>query len=652
MPQDSRKSQIEPKYRSDIDGLRAIAVLLVIAFHTYPNSVRGGFIGVDIFFVISGFLISTIIFENLQINKFSFKDFYIRRVRRIFPALILILFSCLVFGWFGLIPDEYEQLGKHVFGGASFISNIVLWKESGYFDNSIELKPLLHLWSLGVEEQFYIFWPLLLWGAWRLGFNILMTILFIGVGSFCLNIYVTNINGVVAFYSPFTRFWELLTGSALSWILLQDKMNLAKHKNLANLYSALGISLLVLGCTFITKFSIFPGWWALLPVFGATLIIAAGPYSWINKKILSNKILVWIGLISFPLYLWHWTLLAIWRVMEGAPTHSYIKIRIVLFSILLAWLTYILVERPIRFKGKIRSIYLIITLVLLGAMGSHIYWTGGYKLRESMQNVGMTAEARDQFVGANWQYFKNDACLNSHQYEGSNSYGWWFCMKSSEKKPTTILLGKSFANQLYPGFIANKALSNQTILSIGACDLGSKPENETNNHPCAGDRQGREKQFIQKLILDEGSIRYAVLDGLKKTPDNKYIAQIKDWIDFLESAEIKVIVFTPHIRPGFDPKLCYTTPFRSVTKDCSFPIKDKEIALKQFQPLIDSIKKSNPKTLFFDQNEMYCNEDNCSYLIKGMPLYRDAEHISEYGSIKLQDSFTAWAQKVIPEIFH
>src|SRR5215831_15751110 len=149
-----------PKYRRDIDGLRAVAVLSVVAFHVFPNWMVGGFIGVDIFFVISGYLISTIIFENLDKDTFSFAQFYERRVKRIFPALILVLVSCFAFGWFILLPDEYKQLGKHTAGGTAFVANFVLWNESGYFDNAAETKPLLHLWSLGVEEQFYIVWPL------------------------------------------------------------------------------------------------------------------------------------------------------------------------------------------------------------------------------------------------------------------------------------------------------------------------------------------------------------------------------------------------------------------------------------------------------------------------------------------------------------
>ncbi|MFA6121206.1 MAG: acyltransferase, partial [Sideroxydans sp.] len=202
-----------PKYRADIDGLRAIAILAVVGFHAFPTWVKGGFIGVDVFFVISGFLISTIIFGSLSRDAFSFAEFYARRIKRIFPALFLVLVASFVFGWFALLADEYKQLGKHIAGGAGFVSNFVLWGESGYFDNAAETKPLLHLWSLGIEEQFYFVWPLLLWFAWKRRFNLLTIALVVAVVSFALNVFTVRSDPVAAFYSPLTRFWELMVGS-------------------------------------------------------------------------------------------------------------------------------------------------------------------------------------------------------------------------------------------------------------------------------------------------------------------------------------------------------------------------------------------------------------------------------------------------------
>lgn len=180
----SHPPSTHPKYRADIDGLRALAVLSVVGFHAFPGMVKGGFIGVDIFFVISGFLISTILFDNLARGSFSLAEFYGRRVKRIFPALFLVLLSCYVLGWFVLLAEEYQQLGKHLAGGAGFIANFILKQESGYFDEAAEAKPLLHLWSLGIEEQFYIIWPLLLWAVWQQRHRLWGIIFLLAVVSF------------------------------------------------------------------------------------------------------------------------------------------------------------------------------------------------------------------------------------------------------------------------------------------------------------------------------------------------------------------------------------------------------------------------------------------------------------------------------------
>jgi peptidoglycan/LPS O-acetylase OafA/YrhL len=165
-----------------------VAVLAVVGFHAFPSKIAGGFVGVDMFFVISGFLISTILFENFEAGRFSFTEFYRRRIRRIFPALTIVLVTCLGLGWFTLLADEYQQLGTHVAAGAGFLSNIVLWRESGYFDTLAETKPLLHVWSLSIEEQFYLVWPLLLWSVAKRGLDPLRVTIGLAVASFALNL--------------------------------------------------------------------------------------------------------------------------------------------------------------------------------------------------------------------------------------------------------------------------------------------------------------------------------------------------------------------------------------------------------------------------------------------------------------------------------
>ncbi len=391
-----------PKYRPDIDGLRAIAVLSVVSFHAFPNFFKSGFIGVDIFFVISGFLISTIIFENLEKHTFSFYEFYVRRIKRIFPALILVLISSFSLGWFFLLADEYKQLGKHIASGAGFISNFVLLDEVGYFDNSADTKPLLHLWSLGIEEQFYIFWPFLVWIAWRQKINFLVLTITVASISFILNIVGINSDLIATFYSPQTRFWELLIGSLLAWFSLQvgrnnkykigdfwlvnsynDKVD--SENRLANGLSLAGFFLLVSGFWGINKDLNFPGYWALFPVLGSALIISAGANAWLNRKILSNKIAVWFGLISFPLYLWHWPILSFVRIVEGDLTSYKMRICALTFSVALAWLTFRFVENPFRIgkSDKAKAIFLITIMSIVGYIGYNTYIRDGLMFRHA-----------------------------------------------------------------------------------------------------------------------------------------------------------------------------------------------------------------------------------------------------------------------------
>lgn len=361
-----------PKYRPDIDGLRALAVLGVLIFHAFPKFLRGGFIGVDVFFVISGFLISTIIYEGLERNEFSFREFYARRIRRIFPALIVVMLATFAAGWFLIFPDAYKQLGKHMIGGALFVSNFVLWKESGYFDAAAETKPLLHLWSLGIEEQYYMFFPLVIWLAWRARLNLITVVTLIAGISFALNIGRVYQDPNGAFYQPQYRFWELMLGALLAqitlhyprylamaehWIepwaakvILRPNISFAQGSMIANLKSWVGFALIIAGYIILNQDVKFPGKAALLPTIGACLIIWAGPQAFVNRHVLSNRVALFLGKVSYPLYLWHWPILVYLRMLdENNHPHTSEKLGALALSVLLAWLTYRYIEKPIRF---------------------------------------------------------------------------------------------------------------------------------------------------------------------------------------------------------------------------------------------------------------------------------------------------------------
>jgi peptidoglycan/LPS O-acetylase OafA/YrhL len=374
------------KYRPDIDGLRAIAVLAVIAFHAFPESVRGGFVGVDIFFVISGFLISGIIFSALDRGRFSFSDFYARRIRRIFPALVIVLASAYAAGWFLLYADRFAEMGKQIAGGAGFVANYVLLRESGYFDGASDTKPFLHLWSLGVEEQFYLLWPLLAWLAWKRRFDLLGVTLAILLGSLYLNLDRIRRDLIGTFFLPQTRFWELMAGAVLAHVsscephwgpLVAGRrwyLRMTSQPQWRAALSTVG-ALLIVGSIFgIDRARDFPGRWAILPVAGATFLIAAGPEAWFNRRILSLPAVVGVGLISYPLYLWHWPMLTLLRLLNGETPPAPVRALAVAASAFLAWLTYRFIERPIRF-GPPRPWIVTLLCVSLAGIGVAGYAT-------------------------------------------------------------------------------------------------------------------------------------------------------------------------------------------------------------------------------------------------------------------------------------
>jgi peptidoglycan/LPS O-acetylase OafA/YrhL len=347
-------------YRPDVDGLRAIAVLAVIIFHAAPTLLPGGFVGVDVFFVISGFLISGIILRALSQGRFSLIGFYARRIKRIFPALIVMLVSVWALGRMVLLSDEFQKLGKHIASGAGFIFNLTLfWDTKAYF--GAITSPLIHLWSLGVEEQFYLFWPLFLLATWKLGKKQLAAIGLAAVVSFILNVATVTSHPLAAFYLPWNRLWELALGAVLANAQLRAAISpdgsgsamAVRWPWLKKFFSphvrgAMGIVLVLGSCVWVNQSRAFPGWWALGPCVGTFLLISAGPQGWINRNILSRSAMVFVGLISYPLYLWHWPLLSLIHTADWRDFTPIVKTGVIAVTFVLATLTYKYVERPIR----------------------------------------------------------------------------------------------------------------------------------------------------------------------------------------------------------------------------------------------------------------------------------------------------------------
>lgn len=620
-----------PKYRPDIDGLRAIAVLSVVGFHAFPKQFLSGFVGVDIFFVISGFLISSIIFSSLERDRFSFLEFYRRRIKRIFPALLLVLVASLVFGGMALYSDEYKQLGKHIAGGAGFVSNFVLWGESGYFDGTAQAKPLLHLWSLAIEDQFYIFWPLLLAWAWRCKWNFLKITALIGVASFAVNIYLTGNNLTAAFYSPVSRFWELMVGGVLAFIVLHRPELNSRHKNLQSITGAV-----FLASAFIltNKSCAFPGWWAMLPTIGTALVISAGSGAWLNEKLLSSRILVWFGLISYPLYLWHWPLLSFGMIIEATdgPLPGVRNTAIVL-SIVLAWLTYRFVERPIRSgrHGGAMASGSLILMVVVGFSGYLIYALNGLNYR-SASTIASSYSYDFSFPPA----FRHDCKYPKKIDDGS----WDWCNDGNvETSPSVVLLGDSFAGSFSQTLMsANKYFS----FSFKQLGRGQCPPLLNYGPPICVEAY----KYYFDWIKSTPSVRVVVLTAQwpsyvngkrydfaippQNITSSEFQKSFVQSLEFLTDANKRVVI---SLAPpgGVNPRACLPRPFK-IFSTCQIPLKT---ALKNDQEsriIINNLLRQFPQVKIYDPYDYLCSENGiCKVAENRKIFYIDAGHMSKEG---------------------
>jgi peptidoglycan/LPS O-acetylase OafA/YrhL len=331
-------------YRPDIDGLRALAIVLVIAYHYF--GLPGGYVGVDVFFVISGYLITGLLLAELEDSRLSFLGFYARRVRRILPALLIVLVTSLLVGWLWLLPHDLRVTAQEAGASALYVFNFVLWHQFGYFDISASTKPLLHLWSLAVEEQFYLVWPAFLLLANRLRRRADLGILAVLVASFLVNLITVQNDQVAAFYSPLSRLWELAAGALLAQ--LQRSRTGARPSRWQNCLPIVGLLMILGAATLYDSNTEFPGFRAAVPVFGAVLIVAGGARAWLNRDLFARRPMVVIGKLSYSVYLWHWPVLVVASLLFASEHFRYLNIACLAISGLLAWGTYCWCERPIR----------------------------------------------------------------------------------------------------------------------------------------------------------------------------------------------------------------------------------------------------------------------------------------------------------------
>ncbi|WP_434630315.1 acyltransferase family protein [Chromobacterium sp. CV08] len=662
-------------YRPDIDGLRAVAILSVVLFHAFPGRLPGGYAGVDIFFVISGFLISSIIFKGMVNQNFSIIDFYIHRVKRIFPALIVVLLTCYCAAWAVLLPDEFKQLGKHIVSGAGFIQNLMLWSEAGYFDHASELKPLMHLWSLAIEEQFYLLYPLLVLLVWRLGLNLLSILLILLSLSFGWGLWLLSKDPIAAFFLPQGRFWELLAGGCLAYLQMfhrekvsrflmvvifrrQEKSSLDRLDSLNTILSFAGLLSIGLGILLLDKDSLFPGAWALLPVMGAFLLILAGPVAWVNERVLSNRFMLFIGAISYPLYLWHWPLLSFAYIMQADMPSTAVRMLLLAAAVLLSWLTYRLIEKPIRFgqpKGWLKPAFLCLLLSGVGYAGYNAYQRDGLDFRPITK---MNLDVRTAVVGAERDQYAEDNCGIS----GDGKRFVSFCHQSKGVRQKYAVWGDSKGDALYWGLVRQAKQSGGWMMlgryscapMVGVHRTSTYSATDYDPSECA-----RSNELAFQDIISDSSIKVVVLataqrillnanytaDASAQSSRQAVISGLTEAVKRLESAGKKVVfvVDNPTLP---EAKSCLAPRWTEVpllnawlqqkkgNPDCHMSYQKYLRDTQEYRALVDELHARNPGLLIYNPVPLLCDLKHgvCPIERKGSFLYSYGDHISDYAN--------------------
>lgn len=648
-------------YREDIDGLRAIAVLSVIFNHAGIGLFSGGYIGVDVFFVISGYLITTIIARELHAGEFSLAVFYERRIRRIFPALFTVIaFTVLVCAVI-YDPEKFTTFGKSVIATTLFLSNINFWQESGYFDISSQLKPLLHTWSLAVEEQFYIFFPLLMMLLIRYIRRAVALILSIlAIISLGASVYLVSTDPVAAFYLPHVRAWELLAGAIVALNISTVSIN----KTLRNTFEILGILMVLIPIFVYSESTHFPGRAAVSPVLGTALIILCGARekSFIGK-LLGLPVLVFIGKISYSLYLWHWPLLMFGKYYVIRPlTTLEIALELVLIFIL-STVSWRYIETPFRSRDflKTRQIFALGTGVMVIAtfMGATIYFKNGLPTRimtskESDQNK---ENLRWKFDECNVNHFDNRETIPVC-YLGANSQIPSFLLWGDSHAPT---FGKAINISATPadfsGFVSWSAACPPLLGIIATPHVGDIHCFDFNNmviryleqHPeittvilavrwpfylAAPNNQAGSRDMVLTDSLDEDS---------HNPSDNATLFKLglERTIQTLQASNHQIFIVAPIPEIDYDVPSSFFIASRTGRdlNEIIAPPTEEYLSRnkKAFEILINIAEKYDVQIV--EPWKILCPETHCRVTVNEIPLYVDDDHLSAFGSELIASAF-------------
>jgi len=638
------------KYRSEIDGLRAIAVLPVIFFHAGIGFLSGGYVGVDIFFVISGFLITTIILSEIEDGSFSLANFYERRARRILPALFFVMLVSLPFAWMWLLPSDMKDFSKSLIAVPTFSSNILFWSESGYWGVTNELKPMLHTWSLAVEEQYYIFFPIFLMIMWKIRKRwILSSVLILALISLTASHWGAYNKPTANFFMLPTRLWELAIGALIAFYLIRNNKAFQPNKVVREALGSIGLLMITYAVLMFDEATPFPSLYTLVPTVGAALIILFASSETLVGRFLSTKIFVGLGLISYSIYLWHQPLLAFSRHGSFYQPSTLVLSALAALSIPLAYLSWRYIEKPFRTKGVFDR-KTIFTLSVAGslvfiAIGASGVITNGFEQRAIQSNLTMESINDRWRINAGLDL----KCTESFTLSAD-------CNTSD--KPEIMVWGDSYAMHLVKGIMASKPDAKIIQMTKYFCGpfLNIAPIVKP-DYPIAWAKEclSFNKQVHQWLEKND-SVKYAVLsspfsqylsndsevllrDGKRTSANIKLInAEFEKTLEELVSMGVKPIVFSPPPANGVNLGRCLT---RASWKGkelnaCNFK-KDKmlDIRLTVYNFLETIAEKYQVVRL----DDYMCEENECTTHIDSTYLFRDEGHLSHEGTALLGKNF-------------
>lgn len=642
------------QYRREIDGLRAIAVIPVIFFHAGLSWLSGGFVGVDIFFVISGYLITSIILEQRTQDNFSLLAFYERRARRILPALFLVMLCCLPLAWIWMVPSQYKDFSQSLIAVTFFISNFLFWKQSGYFSAEADEKPLLHTWSLAVEEQYYILFPLFIMIAWRLGRqNMTYLIAFIALASFVFAQWLSRHMPSASFYILPTRAWELLAGSLVAFFLFT-------RKPMSNKYLAsLGLLLILVSFFLLNEDLPFPSYFTLLPVLGTCLIILFSSSTWV-AKILSLKLFVGIGLVSYSAYLWHQPLLAFARVKLLTQPPMLLMIGLALLSFVLAAITWRWVERP--FRRAINGKFFISKNILLTCCAPFIFlFIGlgflGHKKEGLPERFNIPAELATSFERGLNAY----ECFDLPTPHISEKWGCIIGKNEADKNIDFMVFGDSHLLVTYGAFkqAAENTNTKGFYAGIRQCTpfLGVhalRPDQQERNCFQLNKRvweYARDNKIPQVIFVARWSYytvggyngdQFSYIGTTKDTTKNQensikaFEQGLAQTIEAYESIGTKVTLVQQVPQQKFIPEEIYYKAYDSdnvlTALNAMSVNKAEHQAMQSYVTnLFQLTQKKYPSLEIADFTNTFC-EDSCLVGTKKQSFYHDKDHLSVTGA--------------------